>query len=98
MRFVNPRSGLEQFKRTQQKSHSFGPRKYILSRFKKLKSIVMSKLTKHFKIFTYFEIKTVILVKAKLYLFYRHNLKRSGRSDMHMLHGGCPVIVGKLIF
>ena len=38
------------------------------------------------------------MVKAKLYLFYRHNLKRSGRSDMHMLHGGCPVIVGKLIF
>merc|ERR1719367_1872408 len=25
---------------------------------------------------------------------YWHNLKRSGRSDMHMLHGGCPVILG----
>ena len=23
-----------------------------------------------------------------------HNIKRSGRSDMHMLHGGCPVLVG----
>ena len=23
-----------------------------------------------------------------------HNIKRSGRSDMHMLHGGCPVLYG----
>ena len=23
-----------------------------------------------------------------------HNIRRSGRSDMHMLHGGCPVLVG----
>ena len=23
-----------------------------------------------------------------------HNIKRSGRSDMAMLHGGCPVILG----
>ncbi len=23
-----------------------------------------------------------------------HNIKRSGRSDMAMLHGGCPVLLG----
>ena len=23
-----------------------------------------------------------------------HNMKRSGRSDMHMIHGGCPVLYG----
>ena len=23
-----------------------------------------------------------------------HNIRRSGRSDMHLLHGGCPVLVG----
>ena len=23
-----------------------------------------------------------------------HNIKRSGRTDMAMLHGGCPVLLG----